>query len=386
MIRVAVFHNRYAQRGGEDAAVDLEVEQLRKAGCEVQRCFVESGAVTGAWPRARALWRAPYDPEAGDRAAELLGRHAVDVVHVHNSWPLLTPAVHLTAGALGLPVVQTLHNYRLACARGDFLREGAPCHACPEHGPWRAALHGCWKDSRLASAAWSRAISQQRRDRVWTSGVDRFVAPSAFAKRRLVESAGLQASRIEVIPSPVADPGEPPPPGEGAIYVGRLAAEKGVDLLLDAWRSLGRAFLTIVGDGPESERLRARAADLPNVRFTGALPPEGVRAERERAAFAVAPSLCDETFGMAAAEALALGRPLVAPDETALAELVDPGRTGLRFRRGDAAGLAAACRELLVDPERTAELGRQARQEYEDRLAPGLRVERLMALYRSLVP
>lgn len=384
-MRIAVFHNRYAHRGGEDAAVDLEVEQLRKAGCEVSLFTVESGEVTRPTAQARALWRAPYDAAMGDRAAEFLTRHPADVVHVHNSWPLLTPAVHGTCHALGLPVVQTLHNYRMACARGDFLRDGAACQACVTDGPWQAARYGCWKSSRLASAAWSRAISLQRRDRLWETWVDRFIAPSAFAKQRLVETAGLPADRIEVLANPVADPGEAPPPGRGGIYVGRLAAEKGVGLLLDAWRGLGRAYLTIVGDGPEADALRARSADLPNVRFTGELPPEGVRAELARAAFAIAPSLCDETFGLAAAEALALGRPVVVPEGTALAELVDEGRTGLRFRRGDAEGLKGACRSLLLDPERTTELGLEARIAYEERLAPELRVERLLALYGSLL-
>ncbi len=384
-MHIAVFHNRYAQRGGEDAAVDLEVEQLRKADCEVHLFIIESSGGTGPVAQARALWRAPFDPAMGERAADFLVRHPAEIVHVHNGWPLLTPAVHVTCQAIGLPVVQTLHNYRLACARADFLRDGSPCQACATQGPWQAARYGCWKGSRLASAAWARAINRQRKDGVWTSCVDRFVAPSAFAKQRLVETAGLPADRIEVLPGPVADPGEAAPPGRGGVYVGRLAVEKGVGLLLDAWRELGGAFLTIVGDGPEAESLRTRSAGLPNVRFTGALPPEGVRAELSRAAFAVAPSLCDETFGLSAAEALAHGRPVVVPEGTALAELVEEGRTGQRFRRGDAASLTAACRKLLLDPERTALLGLEARIAYEERLAPELRTERLLALYRSLI-
>lgn len=384
-MRVGVFHNRYAQRGGEDAAVDREVEQLRKAGCEVDRFTVDSGEVTGGLARARAAWRAPFAPEIAERVAGFLARHPIDVAHVHNTWPLLTPAVHATLGALGVPVVQTLHNYRLACARGDFLRRGRPCHECVETGPWRAARYGCWKGSRLASAAWARATAHHRQEQVWTRLVTRFVAPSAFARRMLAATAGLPEECIEVIPGPVADPGEAPPPGEGAIYVGRLASEKGVALLLDAWRELGDAPLTIVGGGPEEAALRRRAAGLANVRFTGPLPPDAVIHELSRAAFAVAPSLCDETFGLAAAEALALGRPVVVPAHTALAELVDEGRTGLRFERGDATSLATACALLLADPGYTAELGSEARIDWEERFAPDVRTARLLALYASLV-
>jgi glycosyltransferase involved in cell wall biosynthesis len=167
------------------------------------------------------------------------------------------------------------------------------------------------------------------------------------------------------------------------VYVGRLSAEKGVHLLLEAWRGLGDYPLTLVGAGPEEAALRRRAADLPGVRFTGWLAPDGVRAQLARAAFSVAPSLCYENFPLAVAEALAAGRPVVAPYPSALADLVEEGLTGLLFRSGDAASLADACRQLAVDPSLAETLGREARERYEETLTPERGLARLVAIYRD---
>jgi glycosyltransferase involved in cell wall biosynthesis len=384
-MRVGLFHNRYTERGGEDVAFEREAEALCKAGCEVHAFEVDSAGASGLAGRARAAVSARGSAAMARRAREFAERHRIEVAHVHNFFPLLTPAVHRALFDLGVPVVQTLHNYRLACARADFLREGRPCEDCVERGPWNAVRHGCWRGSRLATAVWADAVSHHRRRGTWLECVARFVAPSRFAAEKLVVAAGIARERTTVIPDPVEDPGAPVSSGRGAVYVGRLAPEKGVRLLLEAWRRLGSAPLSIVGGGPDEPAVRALAAALPNVRVTGALPAEGVRAELASAAFGVFPSLCYETFGLAAAEALAAGRPVVVPGHGALAELASGGRSGVCFSAGDADALAAACRGLLDDPERCESLGREARAVFDDALAPDARVARLLSLYHSLL-
>jgi glycosyltransferase involved in cell wall biosynthesis len=214
--------------------------------------------------------------------------------------------------------------------------------------------------------------------------VARFVAPSAFAARKLAGS-GIPAERIRVVPNPVEDPGVTGAPGRGAVFAGRLSPEKGGALLLDAWKSVPEFPLTLVGDGPQAAALRERAKLLPNVRFTGALDREGVRAELARAAFLVAPSLCYETFGLAPAEALAAGRAIVVPRATALSELVDGGRGGLLFDAGDADSLARTCVALAADRGRCEALGAEAREVFEERFAAESRVERLLSVYRNVL-
>jgi glycosyltransferase involved in cell wall biosynthesis len=379
-VRIAVFHNRYAQRGGEDGVVDFEAELLRKAGHEVHLVLADSLDLRTPGQRLRAGLEAAWSRRAARRVDALLDAHPVDVGHVHNFFPLLTPAVHETLHARGVGVVQTLHNYRLVCAAGSFLRDGRPCEDCAARGPWNAVRHACYRGSRLQTAAWARATAHARRREVWQRCVDRFVAPSAFLARKLA-AAGLPPERVRVKWNAVPDPGAPGPPGRGGVFVGRLSPEKGVRLLLEAWRALGDEPLALVGDGPEEAALRRLAVDLPGVRFRGRLSAEGVREELARAAFAVVPSLWYENFPRVVAEAFAAGRPVVGARETALAELVAPERTGLLFERGDAASLARACRRLAHDPALCARLGREARAHYEDHLTPERTLAQLEQIY-----
>ncbi len=381
-MRVAVFHNRYAQRGGEDRAVDFEVECLRKAGHEVHPFLVDSRSLRSPADTLRAGWRAGWNPEVAQRVDAFLAAHPVDVGHVHNFFPLLSPAVHTALRAREVPVVQTLHNYRLVCANGLFLRRARPCEDCVTRGPFNAVRHGCYRGSRAQTLAWARATAEHRARGLWTELVDRFVAPSGFLRDKLVD-AGLPRERIVLKPNAVEDPGEPAWGGIGAVFVGRLSPEKGLELLLEAWRGLEGFQLTIVGTGPEEKALRRQAGTIPNVRFTGELSGEGVRAELAGAAFAVVPSLWYENFPRVVAEAFAAGRPVVAARPTAVSDLVVDGATGLHFEMGDPAGLTAACRWLAGDAALCEQMGREARAHYEEQLTPQRCTERLAEIYRE---
>jgi glycosyltransferase involved in cell wall biosynthesis len=381
-VRIAIFHNRYRERGGEDTAVDGEAELLEKGGHTVVRCVADNRAeLSSALGALRTALRARRNPASVARVAELAREAPIDVAYVHNFFPVLSPAVHEALAARGVPVVQVLHNYRLLCANGTLLREGRVCEECVPRGPWHAVRYGCYRGSRAQTLVWSEATAHHRARETWRRCVDRFVAPTAFAGRKLL-AAGLPPDRVEVLPYVLADPGEPAPPGRGAVFVGRLAPEKGVDLLIDAWRDQGGAPLAIVGSGPAEAALRERARGVAGVRFLGALPRDGVlRAVRE-AAFAVVPSRWYEISPFAAIEALACARPVVAWRGGALAELVTDGRSGLLFDDLDAVSVSRACARLLADAELVRRLAAGARDDYLDRHAPeaGLALrERLQA-------
>jgi glycosyltransferase involved in cell wall biosynthesis len=385
-VRVGIFHNAYVWRGGEDAVVALEVELLRKAGAHVKLFTVDNreAGLDSLAGKLRVGLRARGSQRAARRVAGFLAENPIDLAHVHNYFPLLTPAVHERLHARGIPVVQTLHNYRLFCANGAFLRAGRPCEDCVSAGPWNAVRHGCYRGSRVQTAVWAEATAQERRQRIFERCVTRFVAPSEFARSKLV-AAGLDPAKVVVKPNPVADPGEPRFGGRGAVYVGRLSEEKGVRVLLEAWRELAGLPLALVGSGPLESELREIGARIPGVRFAGQLPPEGVREQLREALFLVAPSICYENFPLAVAEAMAAGKPAVASHPTAMAELVEPGRTGLLFPSGDARALAQACRELAADPAHAEAMGREARTRYEDELGPERSTERLLALYADVL-
>jgi glycosyltransferase involved in cell wall biosynthesis len=368
-VRIAIFHNRYAQRGGEDSVVETEAELLRKAGCEVRMFTVDSAPLLASRSaQLRAALEVRWNPSMVERVTRFLAAHPADVAHVHNFFPLLSPSVHATLRSLGVPVVQTLHNYRLVCANGVFLRDEKPCEECAVRGPWRAVRYGCWRGSRMATAVWAEATAAQRRWGSWLASVDRFVVPSEFARRKLA-AAGLPPERIVVKPNPVPDPGEPAPPGRGAVYVGRLSPEKGLALLLDAWRTLpGAPSLTIAGGGPDESRLRERARGIPGVSFLGEVARDRVPQLFAGAAFAVAPSIWFEVFGVTVAEAMAAGRAVVASDIHGYKKVVQRNVTGLLVEPKDPDALCRAMAQLINDPalrERLGEAGARRATEFD---------------------
>jgi glycosyltransferase involved in cell wall biosynthesis len=222
-----------------------------------------------------------------------------------------------------------------------------------------------------------------RRRGTWRECVELFAIPSRFTRQKLLQT-GIPPERLRVVPLPVPDPGPPRAAGSGALFVGRLSPEKGVHLLLDAWRQLDGYPLSIVGTGPEEARLRARAAAVPGVRFVGALPHERVLEAMADAAFVVVPSTWYENFPLSVIEAKACGRALVASHPSALSDLVQPGGTGELFEMGDAQSLAAACRRLAEDPAATREMGERARAEYEERYTPARCAGRLEEIFRAV--
>lgn len=381
-MRVGIFHNRYLQRGGEDTAVDAETELLAKGGHAVSRLVVDNRDVV-AGRRLGALrtgLRARWNPATVRRVERFLAEHPIDVAHVHNFFPALSASLHAALSSRGVPVVQTLHNYRLLCANGYLLREGRVCEECVAQGPWNAVRHGCYRGSRLQTAVWADATAHHRARGTWDRDVDRFAVPTDFARRKLL-SAGLPPERVEVLPLFVPDPGDPTPPGEGAVFAGRLSPEKGVDLLVDAWRELGGAPLTVLGSGPAEAALRERARGVAGVRFAGAVPRDAVLAAIRAAAFVVVPSRWYEISPYGALEALACGRPVVAWREGAVAELVEAERTGLLYARPEPTSVASACRRLLDDADLVGRLGAEARERYLERFAPEPALARLELLY-----
>jgi len=383
-VRIAIFHNRYRERGGEDTAVDGEALLLEKGGHAVVRCIADNReSLASPFDRLRTALRARRNPRAAARAARIADEAPLDVAHVHNFFPLLSPSVHETLSARGVPVVQTLHNYRFACANGNLLRAGSVCEECLPRGPWHAVRYGCYRGSRVQTLVWADMVAHHRARDTWRRCVDRFVAPTAFAAR-LLARAGLPSERIEVLPLVLADPGDPAPTGHGAVYVGRLAPEKGVDLLIDAWRQQGGAPLTIIGSGPAEAALRERARGVPGVRFLGALPHDAVLRALREAAFAVVPSRWYEVSPFAAIEALASARPVVAWRGGSLAELVGDGRAGLLFDALDAASVAQACARLLASPDLVRRLGGQAREDYLERHAPDVGLALRERLYAAV--
>jgi glycosyltransferase involved in cell wall biosynthesis len=382
-MKVLFVHNRYRERGGEDFVVDREIALLQAAGHEVRLLEKDSRELEAAGKLAqlRAAWELPYSPSGREAVAREIDSFRPELVHVHNFFPAFTPAVYDAIRGAHLPVVQTLHNYRVFCASALLARDGKPCELCLTGSTAPARKFRCYQGSRLKTAALTRMISRHRREGTWSTKVDRFIALSDFSRGKFVEG-GLKAEKIRVKPNFCFPPaGEPAAGREGfALFVGRLSGEKGVHTLLEAWRGL-KIPLQIAGDGPL--RASAAAAGAAQAHLLGSQSSENISRLMRRASFLVLPSVCYENFPLVVAEAFAHGLPVIASRLGSLGEIIRHEENGLHFAAGDITALRQAVERLASDPGLRERLGAQAREDYLRLYTPERNLEQLLEIYRE---
>jgi glycosyltransferase involved in cell wall biosynthesis len=395
-VRILLVHNRYRSEApsGENRVVDQESAALRSAGHTVE-LFERYSDDVATWSTARrAALPAQVLWSEGTRRdiATVLRRFAPDVVHVHNTFPLISPSVLYACHAQGIPVVTTLHNYKLLCASGDFFREQKVCHECAGGSPAPALKHGCYRGSRVATAPIVAGMVAHRR--AWRGLVSAYIAISA-SQRDLLAGLALPADRVFVKWNMV-------PPSETTIdsdraaafkvaYIGRLDDAKGVPLLMAAWDRYSRSApqsplrLSIAGGGQLMDHVRSWAATMSNVDVLGLLDREGCRELTASSLALILPSQWEETFGLVAIEAMSAGTAPVAAAHGAFPELITPDVNGVLFAAGDPAALAGVLADVERDPDRFIALGKQAQASYDERFIPERNVEALLDIYRFAI-
>jgi glycosyltransferase involved in cell wall biosynthesis len=390
-MRILVVHNGYQKHGGEDVVVEAEERLLRARGhCVVRyRRHNDEFRARGPLGIMAAGIEAVWSAAAARELAALLAKEKPDVVHFHNIFPLISPAAYYACAEAGVPVVQTLHNYRLLCPGAYFLRDGRVCEECLGRSvPWPGVAHGCYRESRAATAVVATMIAVHRGMNTWREKVGVYIALSEFARQKFIEG-GLPGERIVVKPNFVdPDPGLKCGAGEYALYVGRLSAEKGLRVLLEAWGRLrGRIPLRIAGDGPLKEEVaeKIKTKRLSRVELLGQLPPSEIVPLMQGARFLVLPSVCYENFPLAVAEAFACGLPLIASRLGSMAEIITDGETGMHVTPGNSAELAAKADWAWWNPGRLQELGKAGRQEYVSKYRPEQNYKRLMEIFERAV-
>jgi glycosyltransferase involved in cell wall biosynthesis len=378
-------HNHYRHPGGEDEVFTAEASLLQARGYRVVRYVLHNDQAVGQRPwtiAGAAIW----NPAAYRSLRVLCRTERPQVAHFHNTFPLVSPAAWYAARAEGVPVVQTLHNYRLICPDALLFRHGHVCEECLGRSiPWPGVLHACYHESRPATGAVAAMLTVHRVLRTWTTVVDVYITLSDFARQKFIQ-AGLPAAKIIVKPNFVyPDPGPGEGRGEYALFVGRLSTEKGAETLLAAWKHLGRKVpLRIVGDGPLAPRVAAAAQKGEGVAWLGRRPKADVYALMKKARMLIVPSVCYENFPVVIAEAYAAGCPVLASDRGSLSSLIDAGRTGLHIRPGDPEDLAAKAEWAWTHPQEMARMGLEARQEFEHKYTAERNYEMLSEIY-SLV-
>jgi glycosyltransferase involved in cell wall biosynthesis len=387
-MKILLVHNTYQQAGGEDVVFEQEHQLLQDHGEEVI-AYVRSNHELeefSLFERVTLTRRMIFAEDSKREIGEILRSEKPHLVHVHNTFLMISPSVYEACREARVPVVQTLHNYRLSCPAATFFRDGHICEECPRWGLWRSAWHGCYRNSHIATAAVAMMLQVHRGRKTWHELVSGFLALTEFARQKFVEG-GLPADKIHVKPNFVSpDPGVKKGPGCYALFAGRLAQEKGVATLLAAWELLRAPIpLMIAGDGPLRRTLEADCASkgLRGVIFLGRLSVNETRLAMKQAAFLIVPSLWYETFSLNIAEAFACGTPVICSRLGAMQENVADRRTGLHFIPGDAQDLACKVEWAWTHPRELTVMSREARCEYETHYTAEHNYSILMNIYQQ---
>lgn len=379
-------HNRYQQLGGEDTIFETEAKLLESYGHQVIQHTIHNDRINNM--SSLALAKATFwNSQIYQELRTLIKQEKPQIAHFHNTFPLISPAAYYAAKDEGVPIVQTLHNFRLLCANGLFFRDGQVCESClSKKNPLPGIIRGCYRQNRTATAATAMMVKFHQLIGTWSKTVDTFIAYSNFAHKKFIEG-GLPADKIAfktnfLYPVPEVGSGK----GGYALFVGRLSPEKGTKTLLSAWQKLGHQIpLKILGDGPLGSEVAAAAEQTPGVEWLGRKPLTEVYQIMGEASFLIIASEWYETFGRVGIEALAKGTPLVVSNIGALAELVIPYQNGLTFTPGDADDLVTKVQWLLDHPQELQQMRQLARKDFEVKYTADENYRRLMEIYQSTI-
>jgi glycosyltransferase involved in cell wall biosynthesis len=385
-MKILSVHNSYQTPGGEDQVFAQEAELLRSRGHQVLQFHTSNEQVKGKNPLV-LLGDTIWNKRVHNELLALMQRERPDIVHVHNTFPVISPSVYYAANEAGIPVVQTLHNFRMLCPAGTLFRDGHICEDCiGKQVPWPGVIHGCYRNSRLATAAGAAMLATHNYKQTWSKAVSAYIALTDFARNKFIQ-AGFPAEKILVKPNYLqSDPGIGEGKGKYALFVGRLTPEKGIGTLLEAWRQIGTKLpLQIAGDGPMAAEVERASREMPGVTWLKWLPHEEILQKMKDASVLVLTSTWFEPFGLIAAEAFAVGLPVIASNLGSMSTIVDHQRTGLHFEAGNAASLVEAVRWFRAHPNETARMREQARLEYEMKYTAESNYAQMMNIYELVL-
>lgn len=383
MLRVLQVHNFYQQPGGEDEVYRAEAELLRSRGHTVLQYTTHNDAIQTLSPASVAV-NTIWNKRSYDELDALIRSESPDVIHFHNTFPLISPSAYYSAAKHNIPVVQTLHNYRLICPNATLFRGGAVCEQCINHSvPFPSIRHGCYRNSRAASSVVAGLLALHRGMGTWTTKTQVYVALTEFARDKFVQG-GIPASKIAVKSNFLAhDPGRGASDARYALFVGRLVPEKGISTLIQAWQRIGREIpLKVVGDGP----LRyAFHTHLPGIECIGYRTKSEVLSLMRGATCLVFPSEWYEGLPTTIMEAFGCGKPVVTSRLGSMKEILSEGIEGLHFHPGDPEDLARAVSLIWQNHDLRTSLSAGARRAYETRYTADANYPKLIEIYSRAI-
>jgi glycosyltransferase involved in cell wall biosynthesis len=381
-MQILTAHNYYQIPGGEDQVFQAESDLLEMHDHSVHRYTLHNDQIKGGGSPLALAGKTLWNQDIYKEVRSLIRQHKIAIAHFHNTFPLISPAAYYAAKAEGIPVIQTLHNYRLLCPSAVFFREGRVCEDCLGKAiPFPGIVHGCYRDNRVQTGAVAAMLSIHRMLRTWTETVDVYIALTEFARQKFIEG-GIPAEKIVVKPNFVPDPGIGSGKKGYALFAGRFSPEKGIMSLLSAWKQIGITLpLKLVGDGPLSAEVAEAAKTTPGIEWLGRKPLEEVYTLLKDALFLVFPSEWYEGLPRILIEAFAVGTPVLATNLGSMSSLVIPHKTGLHFQPGNADDFIAQIRWLMANPGALAQMRETTRLEYESKYTPDQNYHQIMEIY-----
>ena len=387
-MRILIVHNYYSQAGGEDSVVANEMALLRQAGHEVALLRFDNKAFGSPLRKLQMAATSIHNPWAQRRLSAAIAQFHPEVIHIHNLFYVASPAILNTARRLGVPVVMTLHNYRLLCINAQLLRNKKPCELCVHSTfPWAGLRHRCFGDSYFKSLQVGLITSTHKLLGTWQQGVARYLCLTPFAQAKILDSSlQLRPEQVLLKPNFVEDRGTGLPEDRENFYlfVGRLSEEKGVETLLQAFAELPYP-LKIAGAGEGETQVKAFAEKYTHISYLGALPTEQIAALLKKCRALIFPSIWYEGLPMTILEAFAAATPVIASNMPNIRDIVRHGYNGLHF---EAASAESLCREVRYFEEAQGELRMlytQARQSYEAYYSPAKNLEMLENIYKEVI-
>jgi len=385
MANILLIHNYYKIRGGEDVVFEQEAEALEKRGHKVIKYTRHNEEIDqyGFWEKISFFWRAISNQRTKRELEALLEKHKIEIAHVHNVFPLISPIIYKILHKHKIKVVQTLHNYRFLCPNGLFYRNKQICQRCSKGDFWSCVIHKCYKDSFIFSLLYAFIIKLNQKN--FKKNIDGYIALTQFAKNIFIDN-GFKEKKVYVKDNGFFDPKKSQKASEGYfLYLGRISEEKGLDFLLASFVKLPEYRLKVVGDGALLETYQKQFKNFKNIEFLGRVDGEKKEGLLQKAEALLLPSVCFENYPLAIVEAFSFGIPVIASRIGGIPFIVEEGETGFLFEVNNFADFAAKLKKIYGQKALRKKMGNEARKVFEERMDFEINIKRLEEIYRRVL-
>jgi glycosyltransferase involved in cell wall biosynthesis len=387
-VKILIIHNRYKQFGGEDVAVELESSILAKKGHEIRTLYFDNTAFDGFVSKIRAGFGSVYNFSSARKVSMMIRQFRPDIIHIHNLFFVASPSVLYAAYKHKIPVILTLHNYRLICANALLLRNNTVCELCTQKKiPLSGIRYKCYRNSVAESALVTGITSLHKILNTWRNKVHTYIALTEFSRSKLLHSSlHIPANRMVTKPNFIPDPGEGNLRRENFfLYAGRLVKEKGIHILAKAFANMPDNKIIIIGDGPERRSLQEQFKEYPNICFIGQIEKKEVAEYMKRCKALICPSIWYEGAPLTILEAFATGTPVIASRLGSMIESITDGYNGLHFTAGDPHDLSRTVRLFLKESDNNSMFYKNARQTYREKYHEEIHYDAILKIYEKAI-